>query len=364
MLFDTDMKLIFDYIQGNALKNIEVLEDNVSFMIKVIEYSNDKRMYNLCSENVKKDFKFVKYIIQKFKKDINFISMVADNYIDLNYNSEEFFNSIEISIIMENIIGDTSDLNLYKYKMNNLNLYEDLIAQAQLSISNSKLNKDDKEFLGLGFYQINNYFLGRNEILRYFAKKMTYQIFFEDEKLTFEQLIHQNVDKYEKIEKIGVNNFLINFIGLKDINLAGYISANISLLNDVKLELEKVKKRFNTYNENIIRNKLYIFEERMLRYYRMHEDEIFSYDAIVYSLMVNFNLVDVYKKYLFDHNDSNKYFDEEFLNPKFLSLGSYKFYKYGYSQLDRLFRKNSIYKPKKIPKNNKAKILKLNIKDN
>lgn len=31
-------------------------------MIKVIEYSNDLNMYNLCSDNLKKDYNFVKFL--------------------------------------------------------------------------------------------------------------------------------------------------------------------------------------------------------------------------------------------------------------------------------------------------------------
>ena len=48
-------KLVFDYVVGNDLDDYEIdeLENTPEFMIEVIKYTQDKKMYNFCSDNVK-----------------------------------------------------------------------------------------------------------------------------------------------------------------------------------------------------------------------------------------------------------------------------------------------------------------------
>ena len=57
-------ELITKYINGEDIEkySLEELENDRIFMIKVIEYSNDLNMYNLCSDNLKKDYNFVKFL--------------------------------------------------------------------------------------------------------------------------------------------------------------------------------------------------------------------------------------------------------------------------------------------------------------
>ena len=49
-----DLELIKNYVEGNDIDcDIEGLENDYKFMISVIKYTNDKHMYDLCSDNVK-----------------------------------------------------------------------------------------------------------------------------------------------------------------------------------------------------------------------------------------------------------------------------------------------------------------------
>ena len=79
-----DNKIVNDYINGNDIDdfNIDDLENDSMFMKKVIVASNDKNFYRLCSDRVKKDYNFIKFVIYKFKEDIEFISKVADELFD------------------------------------------------------------------------------------------------------------------------------------------------------------------------------------------------------------------------------------------------------------------------------------------
>ena len=51
--------VIRKYVNAEEISyDIDELEDDPKFMRKVIEYTKDKNMYNLCSNRVKKDYFF------------------------------------------------------------------------------------------------------------------------------------------------------------------------------------------------------------------------------------------------------------------------------------------------------------------
>ena len=60
-----DASLIEKYINGDDLGeySIEQLENDKDFMTSVINYTNDVKMYSLCSDELKKDYEFVKYLV-------------------------------------------------------------------------------------------------------------------------------------------------------------------------------------------------------------------------------------------------------------------------------------------------------------
>ena len=77
-----DASLIEKYINGDDLGeySIEQLENDKDFMTSVINYTNDVKMYSLCSDELKKDYEFVKYLVLKFKNNPDYITKIADYY--------------------------------------------------------------------------------------------------------------------------------------------------------------------------------------------------------------------------------------------------------------------------------------------
>ena len=110
-----NIETVYNYINGEDITDftLEELESNTNFMIDVINVSNDKNFYNFTEDNVKTDYRFVKFIINKFKEDENLITVVADTYIE-NQDNEQ--NYIELLIIMCNLIKDKNSKNYKKYK--------------------------------------------------------------------------------------------------------------------------------------------------------------------------------------------------------------------------------------------------------
>ena len=92
-------ELINKYIKGEDIENyqIEELENNKDFMIQVIKETNDKNIYNLCTEKVKKDYEMVKFMVLTYNGDLNFITDIADKYLKETGDSLE---RIELTLIM------------------------------------------------------------------------------------------------------------------------------------------------------------------------------------------------------------------------------------------------------------------------
>ena len=83
--------LVQKYINGEEIPEsvLKDLEKDKKFMMEVIKASKDKKIYNLCAEVLKKDYEFIKYLILTFKDDVNFITMVANEYLNTNPKQEE-----------------------------------------------------------------------------------------------------------------------------------------------------------------------------------------------------------------------------------------------------------------------------------
>ena len=171
-----DNKIVNDYINGNDIDdfNIDDLENDSMFMKKVIVASNDKNFYRLCSDRVKKDYNFIKFVIYKFKEDIEFISKVADEFLDCN---DDLLFRNELLIIMCDLINKDSEYYI-KY-----DIFLDASYQRErLSIELVKADLED-EFvineIGFGFLVILNSFRESGIVCNYYAKRFITDIFSE-----------------------------------------------------------------------------------------------------------------------------------------------------------------------------------------
>ena len=96
------IKTVEAYIKGEDIEKytIEELENDPTFMRMIVLATNDKNIYNLCSEKVKLDYEFVKMMIKRFKNDLNFVCQVANYYLENSDNKEH---TLELLIIMRGL---------------------------------------------------------------------------------------------------------------------------------------------------------------------------------------------------------------------------------------------------------------------
>lgn len=281
-------KTIFDYINGNDITeyNIETLEDDYEFMIDVINYTNDKNIYNLCSDKVKKNYVFVKFIINKFKDDLDFICQVADEYLEFVENDIE---RIELAIIMSEITKNNRE-----YCINYKVLSEATYSANRVEIELIKVQqKDDLEFINeiqMGFLFIVDTYSSSNIIMNYYAEKFINDILTEYE-IDFEALLHQRFNNFEEIEKYGINNYLINFISLYDSYLSAYVSCHLEVLNNLKKLMNTFKNRWNHYELLQERERYDTLIDSVHRYMEEHEFECsFGETEILYYIGIELGI--------------------------------------------------------------------------
>mgnify|MGYP004612541479 CR=1 FL=1 len=260
MLFFSD-DLVKKYISGDDLPiNIEQLENNYDFMVKVINTTNDKRMVKCCSESLMNNYDFIKYLIDKFKHDTKFIEKVALEYLRKTKDDDIIF---ELSIIISKYSNDE-----YLKTECALRARSRYNALVMILESEKSLGNLDNKNYGLGYFYMNALYNYSDEIKEYCAKILLDNIFFNKEKLPLEKTIHKVYKTPDTILKQGKNNYLLNVIKVKDISLYEYVSVHLDLLNKEKEELDRILKNWDSYVRSLN-------DDRFRKLY----DEIYDYNS-------------------------------------------------------------------------------------
>ena len=371
-------QLIFDYVNGNDIVgyNIEELENDMEFMIEVIDFTNDKNMYNLCSEKIKKNYELVKFMVQKFKDDKNFIIELSKNFIK---NSPYLcYDSVELSILMSDITGEdnTEDLDYFGKVLMPKNIFFEKINYTASLIAQKNRNLD------MGFIVFQDALKDRTIILDFVAKEFIKKIFYSSEEYTFEELIHKNIKNFDSVKQRGINNYLINYIGNYDKYLADYIMVHLNVLDDLKKELNRVSKEWNKYLNRLNITRVEIAIEEINEYFLNNSSvSSFSFIQLMEHLIKKYKVEDIFhnnEQYQnlvnldlsFDDEDSKKQNEKIIIDKNNPSLIDIKYLEFGDKIFKKLFEKDVIDKSflddgyiDKKPKKNKAKVIKIDFKN-
>lgn len=240
-------KLIYDYIMGNDIDNVDELENDCEFMKEVIELSNDKKMYDILDDNFKGNFELIKFLIFKFKDDEEFCKKIALKFDELSNNDDDIF---EIDIIISNLFGLKRNIENVDDIKNCINAQAYYSAcKLEFDLELFRMSKELEEFYQTGFIYFKELYKDRLIIIDYFAKNIINDLILEDEKFNLEEYIHTLYKSKEDIQIVGINNIILNYIKGLDTNLYEYAQLHIDVLEDVRKAIMKIENRFNTYNE-------------------------------------------------------------------------------------------------------------------
>lgn len=291
------IKLILDYINGEELNgyDIDVLENDPLFMKEVINVSNDKKTYNLCSDSVKKNYQFVKFLIQKFNKDSKFISDIAQQYLD---SSTDELTNLEILILMCNILSP--ECNEYiRFKT----LLFVMQKREEIDIEATKIDaqKNDPSLLNdigeTGFLIVYDDFNTSQIITDYFAKQFLERLL-DPEKHTFEDFLHTRFNSLEELNNTPIKTYLIEYISYYDSMLASYISTHIQLLEETLSKIELIKRRWNTYPARLESLKYHRLFDYIQKYFEAIDYQCsYSEDEMLYLISEELGITSTTIKY-------------------------------------------------------------------
>ena len=195
------------------------------------------KVYNLDFDKIKKDYDYVKYLVFRFRDNFEFITMVADYYLN-NTNAE--IEKIELNILMSRLLP--SEL-ASKYKVSSETAY--YTKRVEIEIAKAK-DSNLESTIGEGFLLIFDSYNCSNIILKYYAESMINEII-KDNNINFETMLHNQFKVPNKIDEIGVNNYIINFIGYYDSMLSSYISTHLDLINNIRNKIKSIQINWDKY---------------------------------------------------------------------------------------------------------------------
>lgn len=219
--------------------------------------------------------------LKKLLKDYNKNNQSVKEYLmsDALSTAER----LEYSLILENLTGDTDFQTIYE------TIYD--VIRVKIEYTKQKMNITKE--IGLGFKYIFDEYSNSKIILSFMATKMIEEILNEDD---FELELHLNFKSAEQIRKIGINKLLINYISNYDKMLSSYLTINISLLEDAKIELNKILNGWVDYEnkkEKIKYNKMI----EQVENYLSSVDTIFTPADVMYYIANKLGIIEKLVKY-------------------------------------------------------------------
>ncbi len=299
-------KLIYDYIIGNDIDNLEELESDNNFLFDVLKLSRDITYYSYLDASYRRSYDVIKYMLLNFKDNLDVYQEDADYLLDsLDVESLEYK---EIIVLIAAI--DKNKFNDYKISRAGFYVTDKVEVGA---IQNS--DKELEELIGLGFEVVLSKYEDKPLILDYYAICFLYEIFYQDK--NFEELVHKNIKDKEKLIKIGNIKYLLDYIGNLDFYLKEYLEGHLYLLDNLDKDLDLVKNNWDNYINRVNQQRVAVYQvvEQFMEDYRgkFYFDIYGALDKIIrkYHLEEVFELEEELEE--FDLKDS------EYLKEKFTS---------------------------------------------
>lgn len=299
-------EIVNSYINGTDIEgySIDELENDKEFMMLVIQITNDKNFYNLCSQDVKKDYDFVKFMIDKFKTDLDFICEVADYFFK---NVEDELTRTELTIIMTSLTEKRNEKKYSGYKI----VSDTIFTLKRVIIEAIKIRDGyTSNEVGMGFALIFDSFSSSKIVSDFYAKKFIEAIF-EENDIDLENMLHQQFNSVEQINEIGINNYMLNFIGHYDSMLSSYLSTNIELMREFSDKIREIEKNWDKYISINEQKKYNLIFDKVNEYMNETQlDGLLTETDLLYYVGKELGIVDKIAKYDKGRNE----FAEDIIN--------------------------------------------------
>lgn len=314
-----NLKLINDYVSGKRIseKKLEKLESNRDFMTNVMNTTNDYRVYRLCSEELKKDYEFVLFYVNKFKDNLEAIDKAASYFLE---NSNNQINNFELYIIMKRLTDEYDNICI-KYGINAEAL--SLVDEGIISTVRGEINDPTiQQLYGLGFTYLKDKYSTSEIILDHYATRLI-RTLFDDNRKKLEIDVHTTFENPDQIKEYGINSYLIDYISRYDQELSSYVQNRLYLLAPLKDGLISISLKWDIYNNNIndlrYRKIMRIYDKYMNLY--KQQTSIDYYDLLKYIVKI-LDISDEIFEYKDDNIEDNWNINSYMLNHSTISTES------------------------------------------
>lgn len=294
--YSKNKKLIRDYINGNDISvDVETLENDLDFMIAVIDYSGDSNLYKLCSDDIKYNFELIKFLVEKFHDNkefiieivldflnnydhVNWYKQYEDNFLDETHADIE---ELEVLITIDKYLKEELDERIIDIKMRLKSEFVKFRVDLE-TVINSDSEDNFKYKVGKGFNLIEMMFPTSYLIKDFYAKEIICEIFRECEGNNFEEKVHNMCGTSEKPESS--LRVLINIVKKHDIELSNYIIARPAVFETYINQIDTVITKWDAYNQNKLDDKIYTILDIINDYFYKYEHllKIDKFGAIKY----------------------------------------------------------------------------------
>ena len=268
---------------GKNMTLKEIIEDKENIMLAIKEY-NRPDFYYVCSDELKKDYDFVIFLLNHIKNvtlDANgkirkfpIINVVTGNPVidsSLPDSLKNYISSIgEVNNLLQAIISNVVNEENYKKKRKQvfsiasdsikvldsgfkLHEYCNEICKLELKLALQRMEDFkigvQKRYgisLGLGFYYLRCSYNHYDNLLETFAKAFIEKIFSRED-LCIERELHKEFYSKEHLMQYGVYNYLLNYVARCDIALFEYLKMRKYLLKDKAEMLVRYAENWDRY---------------------------------------------------------------------------------------------------------------------
>ena len=287
--------LVRAYVYGDDLENFDIdeLENDAKFMIEVLKFTKDKKMYEFCSDLVKRNKELVSYIIDNFSDDIDFCKKVVQRYMyhleDIAINENKNILPDKAAIAIKMVKNIKNDLDNEEYTRILKSIYSSLRVKIELEKRSADYNAQEDN-LGYGFEYFKGIFGSQEEALKHFAIMITADIL-NEHKEQFEGLLHAYYPTYESVND--PQGEALRIIEGYDINLANYLCDNPGVLNKgTSAILASIKQKWNLNELNIERKQ---YDELLSRIHGLvlnTNDAIFNEESLLAHFGIKYNIIE------------------------------------------------------------------------
>lgn len=305
-----NIKLLKDYIDGKIIdeETLNALEDDYTFMSTCINQTNDKKLYNLCSENLKNNYEFIKFLMDKFSNDEEYIDKLLMYCLKNSKikNTELNVNLLELFVLALSKVSSNELVIKYKTFLFSVFNCELIVVRKIISDFTIEGNTKILDMLMKGFFIIYNDFNSNKVVLDYISKLFLMDII-NDNNIDIEELIHKNFLTYNDLNKYGINCFIIDYTKKHDEIFSNYLACNTNIINDV-IDLNFIEKHWDIYNKNNEMNNYLKLVDEVHEYFSNNGEFILhGEDATIFFVARKFNILDKIKDlniFYFDDIDS------------------------------------------------------------